>query len=77
MALVFAMVLGATASTTATCCAPGARASYLTSSVPAPSTLGTFLRAFTFGAHPPAFNQLLAESLTRAWQAGAGPGTGS
>jgi hypothetical protein len=43
--------------------------------IAAPSTLGTFLRAFTFG-HVRQLDKLLAESLTRAWQAGAGPGDG-
>ena len=41
--------------------------------VSAPSTLGTFLRAFTFG-HVRQLDAVLAESLTRAWAAGAGPG---
>jgi len=40
----------------------------------APSTLGTFLRAFTFG-HVRQLDRVLAESLRRAWSAGAGPGT--
>jgi len=39
----------------------------------APSTLGTFLRSFTFG-HVRQLARVLAESLRRAWQAGAGPG---
>jgi hypothetical protein len=39
----------------------------------APSTLGTFLRAFTFG-HVRQLDRVLAESLRRAWAAGAGPG---
>jgi hypothetical protein len=43
--------------------------------LPAPSTLGTFLRAFTFG-HVRQLDRLLGESLTRAWRAGAGPGDG-
>jgi hypothetical protein len=43
--------------------------------LPAPSTLGTFLRAFTFG-HVRQLDRLLAESLTRAWRVGAGPGDG-
>lgn len=43
--------------------------------MPAPSTLGTFLRAFTFG-HVRQLDRLLADSLTRAWKAGAGPGLG-
>jgi hypothetical protein len=42
---------------------------------PAPSTLGTFLRAFTFG-HVRQLDRLLGEALVRAWHAGAGPGEG-
>jgi hypothetical protein len=41
--------------------------------VSAPSTLGTFLRAFTFG-HVRQLDRVLAVSLARAWGAGAGPG---
>jgi hypothetical protein len=41
--------------------------------VMAPSTLGTFLRAFTFG-HVRQLDRVLDETLARAWQAGAGPG---
>ena len=41
--------------------------------VSAPSTLGTFLRAFTFG-HVRQLDRVLADSLRRAWAAGAGPG---
>ena len=43
--------------------------------MPAPSTLGTFLRAFTFG-HVCQLDRLLGLSLERAWSAGAGPGAG-
>lgn len=43
--------------------------------VVAPSTLGTFLRAFTFG-HVRQLDRVLGQTLTRAWQAGAGPGNG-
>jgi hypothetical protein len=39
----------------------------------APSTLGTFLRSFTFG-HVRQLDRVLAESVKRAWSAGAGPG---
>jgi hypothetical protein len=39
----------------------------------APSTVGTFLRAFTFG-HVRQLDRVLAESLRRAWAAGVGPG---
>jgi hypothetical protein len=43
--------------------------------VAAPSTLGTFLRSFTFG-HVRQLDRVLAESLQRAWSAGAGPSDG-
>ena len=39
----------------------------------APSTLGTFLRSVTFG-QVRQLDRVLAETLRRAWQAGAGPG---
>jgi hypothetical protein len=41
--------------------------------VVAPSTLGTFLRSFTFG-HVRQLDRVLGETLRRAWSAGAGPG---
>lgn len=41
--------------------------------MPAPSTLGTFLRSFTW-AHARAVDSVAAELLARAWEAGAGPG---
>ena len=41
----------------------------------APSTLGTFLRAFTFG-HVRQLDRLTEQGLARAWAAGAGPGDG-
>ena len=41
--------------------------------VMAPSTLGTFLRAFTFG-HVRQLDRVLDQTLCRAWAAGAGPG---
>jgi len=43
--------------------------------IPAPSTLGTFLRAFTFG-HVRQLDALLGHALERAWKAGAGPADG-
>jgi hypothetical protein len=43
--------------------------------VRAPSTLGTFLRSFTWG-HVSQLEQVQDEVLRRAWQAGAGPGEG-
>jgi hypothetical protein len=41
----------------------------------APSTLGTFLRSFTFG-HVRQLDRVLDQTLARAWKAGAGPGHG-
>jgi hypothetical protein len=41
--------------------------------VMAPSTLGTFLRSFTFG-HVRQLDAVVAEALRRAWGLGAGPG---
>jgi hypothetical protein len=41
--------------------------------VMAPSTLGTFLRSFTFG-HVRQLDKVAEVSLARAWAAGAGPG---
>jgi hypothetical protein len=41
--------------------------------VMAPSTLGTFLRAFTFG-HVRQLEAVVGTALQRAWAAGAGPG---
>jgi hypothetical protein len=43
--------------------------------VAAPSTLGTFLRSFTFG-HVRQLDRVIAELLGRVWTLGAGPGSG-
>lgn len=43
--------------------------------VMAPSTLGTFLRSFTFG-HVCQLDRVIAETLSRVWGLGAGPGDG-
>jgi hypothetical protein len=51
----------------------GATSQVLGHRVMAPSTLGTFLRAFTFG-HVRQLDRLTEQLLTRAWAAGAGPG---
>jgi hypothetical protein len=53
----------------------GQTATVLGHRVMAPSTLGTFLRAFTFG-HVRQLDRLTEQLLTRAWAAGAGPGDG-
>ena len=52
----------------------GATESVLGHRVMAPSTLGTFLRAFTFG-HIRQLDRVLGEALRRAWALGAGPGS--
>ena len=73
MALVFAMLLGADSIDDCDVLRAGRTRRLLGGWLPAPSTLGTFLRAFTFG-HVRQLDRVLADSLTRAWRAGAGPG---
>jgi Transposase DDE domain group 1 len=75
MALIFAMLLGADSIDDCEVLRAGRTRRLLGGWLPAPSTLGTFLRAFTFG-HVRQLDRLLAETLTRAWRAGAGPGDG-
>jgi len=75
MALVFAMVLGADSIDDCEVLRAGRTRRLLGGWMPAPSTLGTFLRAFTFG-HVRQLDALLGEALVRAWRAGAGPGDG-
>jgi hypothetical protein len=73
IALIFAMVLGADSIDDCEVLRAGRTRRLLGGWIPAPSTLGTFLRAFTFG-HVRQLDTLLGESLVRAWRAGAGPG---
>jgi Transposase DDE domain group 1 len=75
MALIYAMVLGADSIDDADVLRAGRTGRLLGGWVPAPSTLGTFLRAFTFG-HVRQLDKLLGQALERAWKAGAGPGDG-
>ena len=51
----------------------GATGRVLPFRVMAPSTLGTFLRSFTFG-HVRQLDAVIAETIRRAWSLGAGPG---
>jgi hypothetical protein len=51
----------------------GATQTVLPFRVMAPSTLGTFLRSFTFG-HVRQLDRVIGETLRRAWSAGVGPG---
>ena len=73
MALLFAMVLGADSIDDTDVLRAGRTRRLLGGWIPAPSTLGTFLRAFTFG-HVRQLDALLGRALERAWKAGAGPG---
>ena len=75
MALLYAMVLGADSIDDAGVLRAGRTGRLLGGWIPAPSTLGTFLRAFTFG-HVRQLDKLLGLALERAWKAGAGPGDG-
>jgi hypothetical protein len=73
MALIYAMALGAACIDDCDVLRGGRTRRLLGGWLPAPSTLGTFLRAFTFG-HVRQLDRVLAEALTRAWKAGCGPG---
>jgi len=73
MSLVSAMCLGADCIDDCDVLRSGQTRVVLGHGVAAPSTLGTFLRAFTFG-HVRQLDKVLADSLRRAWAAGAGPG---
>jgi hypothetical protein len=75
MALIFAMLLGADSIDDCHVLGVGRTRRLLGGWVPAPSTLGTFLRVFTFG-HVRQLDKLLGDTLARAWRAGAGPGSG-
>ncbi len=73
MAVICAMVLGADSIDDTAVLRAGRTGRLLGGWIPAPSTLGTFLRAFTFG-HVRQLDALLGRSIERAWKAGAGPG---
>jgi hypothetical protein len=75
LTLVHAMLAGADCIDDADLLRCGATSRVLGHRVMAPSTLGTFLRAFTFG-HVRQLDRLTEQLLTRAWAAGAGPGDG-
>jgi hypothetical protein len=75
MALIYAMVLGADSIDDCDVLRAGRTRRLLGGWLPAPSTLGTFLRAFTFG-HVRQLDKLLGHAIERAWQAGGGPGDG-
>src|SRR5487761_1730756 len=68
-----ALVAGASCIDDADVLRSGATSSVLSHRVMAPSTLGTFLRRFSFG-HVRQLDRVSELLLTRAWSAGAGPG---
>jgi hypothetical protein len=74
LTLVHAMAAGASHIDHADMLRSGATSAVLAHRVMAPSTLGTFLRAFTFG-HVRQLDAVLGEVLRRAWSLGAGPGS--
>jgi hypothetical protein len=74
LTLVHAMAAGGSHIDHADMLRSGATQSVLSHRVMAPSTLGTFLRAFTFG-HVRQLDRVLGEALRRAWALGAGPGS--
>jgi Transposase DDE domain group 1 len=73
LSLVHGMVAGADSIDDMNVLRAGSTGVILGHRVMAPSTLGTFLRAFTFG-HVRQLDRVLDVTLQRAWQAGAGPG---
>ena len=75
MSLVHGMLAGADSIDDMNVLRAGSTQLILGHRVMAPSTLGTFLRAFTFG-HVRQLDRVLDRAIARAWQAGAGPGDG-
>jgi hypothetical protein len=71
--LVHAMVAGADCIDDADVLRAGSTSSVLAHRVMAPSTLGTFLRSFTFG-NVRQLDSVAEQLLTRAWALGASPG---
>ena len=75
MSLVHGMLAGADSIDDMNVLRAGSTGLVLGHRVMAPSTLGTFLRAFTFG-HVRQLDRVLDVALARAWETGAGPGDG-
>ena len=73
LTIVHAMVAGGSHIDHAEVLRSGATAKVLGHRVMAPSTIGTFLRAFSFG-HVRQLDAVIAETIRRAWALGAGPG---
>ena len=75
LTLVAAMIAGATHIDHVNMLRAGSTQRVLPFKVMAPSTIGTFLRSFTFG-HVRQLDAVLSRILGGAWAAGAGPGDG-
>jgi hypothetical protein len=75
MALVASALVGGDSIDDADVLRSGRAAELLGTWVPAPSTLGTFLRSFSW-ADSRSLDKVAGELLKRAWAAGAGPGDG-
>ena len=73
LTLVHAMVAGASHIDHADMLRAGSTSKVLSHRVLAPSTLGTFLRSFSFG-HVRQFEKVIGDSLGSAWSLGLGPG---
>jgi len=74
LTIVHSMVAGGSHIDHADVLRSGATGVVLGHRVMAPSTLGTFLRAFSFG-HVRQLDAVIAETIRRAWAAGRGPGS--
>jgi hypothetical protein len=75
LTLMHAIIAGADCIDDAELLRTGSTAAVLGHRVMAPSTLGTFLRSFTFG-HVRQLDRVAETIMARAWAAGAGPGHG-
>jgi DDE family transposase len=75
LTLIHALVVGGDCIDDADVLRTGSTAAVLGHRVMAPSTLGTFLRSFTFG-HVRQLDRVAETVMGRAWAAGAGPGDG-
>jgi Transposase DDE domain group 1 len=75
LTLLHAIIAGADCIDDADVLRTGSTAAVLGHRVMAPSTLGTFLRGFTFG-HVRQLDRVAETLMGRAWAAGAGPGDG-
>jgi len=74
LTLVHAMVAGASHIDHADILRAGSTSKVLSHRVMAPSTLGTFLRSFTFG-HVRQLEAVIGQALANAWDLGCGPGS--